>query len=50
MEYEITIGLETHIMQKTKTKMFCGCLNLYNALPNTNVCFVCLGYPGASGN
>ncbi|MEC8752966.1 MAG: Asp-tRNA(Asn)/Glu-tRNA(Gln) amidotransferase subunit GatB [Verrucomicrobiota bacterium] len=47
MEYEITIGLETHIMQKTKTKMFCGCLNLYNALPNTNVCFVCLGYPGA---
>ncbi len=47
MEYEITIGLETHIMQKTKTKMFCGCLNLYNTLPNTNVCFVCLGYPGA---
>jgi len=47
MKYEATIGLETHIMQKTNTKMFCGCKYEYGAEPNTHVCPVCLGYPGA---
>ena len=46
-KYEAVIGLETHVMQKTQTKMFCGCLNVYGATPNTLVCPVCLGYPGA---
>jgi aspartyl-tRNA(Asn)/glutamyl-tRNA(Gln) amidotransferase subunit B len=47
MKYEATIGLETHIMQKTNTKMFCACKYEYGAEPNTHVCPVCLGYPGA---
>lgn len=47
MKYEATIGLETHIMQKTETKMFCSCKYEYGAAPNTHVCPVCLGYPGA---
>ncbi len=47
MKYEACIGLETHVMQKTQTKMFCGCKHEYGAAPNTNVCPVCLGYPGA---
>ena len=46
-KYEAVIGLETHVMQKTQTKMFCGCLYVYGAAPNTHVCPVCLGYPGA---
>jgi aspartyl-tRNA(Asn)/glutamyl-tRNA(Gln) amidotransferase subunit B len=47
MKYEATIGLETHVMQKTNTKMFCSCRYEYGAVPNTHVCPVCLGYPGA---
>ncbi|QHI70050.1 Asp-tRNA(Asn)/Glu-tRNA(Gln) amidotransferase subunit GatB [Tichowtungia aerotolerans] len=47
MKYEACIGLETHVMQKTQTKMFCSCKHEYGAAPNTNVCPVCLGYPGA---
>lgn len=47
MKYEACIGLETHVMQKTQTKMFCSCKHEYGAEPNTNVCPVCLGYPGA---
>jgi aspartyl-tRNA(Asn)/glutamyl-tRNA(Gln) amidotransferase subunit B len=47
MKYEACIGLETHVMQKTRTKMFCACKHEYGAAPNTNVCPVCLGYPGA---
>lgn len=47
MKFEACIGLETHVMQKTRTKMFCGCRNEYGAEPNTHVCPVCLGYPGA---
>ncbi len=46
-QYEATIGLETHVMQHTRTKMFCGCLRVYGADPNTHVCPVCVGYPGA---
>ncbi len=47
MEYESTIGLETHVQLRTKTKMFCSCLLKTGCEPNTNVCPVCLGYPGA---
>jgi aspartyl-tRNA(Asn)/glutamyl-tRNA(Gln) amidotransferase subunit B len=43
----VTIGLETHVQLKTATKMFCGCSLRFGAEPNTNVCPVCLGYPGA---
>jgi len=46
-KYLITIGLETHVQLKTNTKMFCGCSLKFGAEPNTNVCPVCLGYPGA---
>ena len=46
MEYEAVIGLETHVQLKTKSKMWCGCANEFGALPNTNVCPVCLGLPG----
>jgi aspartyl-tRNA(Asn)/glutamyl-tRNA(Gln) amidotransferase subunit B len=47
MEYEAVIGLETHVQLKTRTKIFCACPNHYGDAPNTNVCPVCLGYPGA---
>jgi aspartyl-tRNA(Asn)/glutamyl-tRNA(Gln) amidotransferase subunit B len=47
MKYLTTIGLEVHVQLKTKTKMFCGCPTGYGAEPNTLVCPVCLGYPGA---
>ncbi|HWD92342.1 MAG TPA: Asp-tRNA(Asn)/Glu-tRNA(Gln) amidotransferase subunit GatB [Verrucomicrobiae bacterium] len=46
MEYEAVIGLETHVQLKTKSKMWCGCANVFGAPPNTNVCPVCLGFPG----
>jgi aspartyl-tRNA(Asn)/glutamyl-tRNA(Gln) amidotransferase subunit B len=46
MNYETTIGLEVHVQLKTKTKMFCGCTNLYGGAPNTHTCPVCLGMPG----
>ncbi len=47
MEFIDTIGLETHVQLKTKTKMFCSCLLKTGCEPNTNICPVCLGYPGA---
>jgi aspartyl-tRNA(Asn)/glutamyl-tRNA(Gln) amidotransferase subunit B len=47
MKYLTTIGLETHVQLKTVTKMFCGCSLKFGEEPNTNVCPVCLGYPGA---
>ena len=46
MEYEAVIGLETHVQLKTKSKMWCGCANVFGSPPNTNVCPVCLGMPG----
>src|SRR3954464_13704873 len=46
MEYEPVIGLETHVQLKTKSKMWCGCANEFGADPNSNVCPVCLGFPG----
>ena len=45
--YEAVMGIECHVELKTKTKMFCGCRNVFGAEPNTNVCPVCLGLPGA---
>ncbi|MBP5511522.1 MAG: Asp-tRNA(Asn)/Glu-tRNA(Gln) amidotransferase subunit GatB [Kiritimatiellae bacterium] len=47
MKMLTTIGLETHVQLKTATKMFCGCTLAFGDEPNTNVCPVCLGYPGA---
>lgn len=46
MEYEVNIGLETHVQLKTRSKMWCGCANQFGSDPNTNVCPVCLGMPG----
>ena len=47
MEYEPTIGLEIHVELKTKTKMFCDCLNDPDEKhPNFNVCPICMGHPG----
>ncbi|MES1259487.1 MAG: Asp-tRNA(Asn)/Glu-tRNA(Gln) amidotransferase subunit GatB, partial [Gemmatimonadota bacterium] len=47
MTWETVIGLEVHVQPATRTKMFCGCATSYGAPPNTNVCPVCLGLPGA---
>jgi aspartyl-tRNA(Asn)/glutamyl-tRNA(Gln) amidotransferase subunit B len=41
------IGLEVHVQLRTQSKLFCGCPSAYGAGPNTQVCPVCLGYPGA---
>ncbi len=46
-KYEPVIGLEVHVQLGTKTKIFCGCPVEFGAPPNTNVCPVCLGLPGA---
>ncbi len=46
-KYEPVIGLEVHVQLATKTKIFCGCATGFGAPPNTNVCPVCLGLPGA---
>lgn len=46
-EFEPTIGLEIHFQLNTKTKLFCRCKVEHDAVPNTNVCPVCLGLPGA---
>ncbi|MBI4893696.1 MAG: Asp-tRNA(Asn)/Glu-tRNA(Gln) amidotransferase subunit GatB [Acidobacteria bacterium] len=45
--YEPVIGLEVHVQLGTNTKIFCSCPNEFGAAPNTNVCPVCLGMPGA---
>ncbi len=44
--YEMVIGLETHVELKTETKIFCSCPTTFGAEPNTQVCPVCMGYPG----
>src|SRR6202166_907863 len=45
--YEPVIGLEVHVQLLTASKAFCGCANRFGAEPNTNICPVCLGLPGA---
>ena len=47
MTWEAVIGLETHVELSTASKMFCGCPARFDAEPNTNICPVCLGLPGA---
>ncbi len=45
-ELEIVIGLEVHVQLDTRSKIFCSCSTGFGALPNTNICPVCCGYPG----
>ena len=45
-QYECVIGLETHCQLKTNTKVFCNCSTEFDTPPNTNICPVCMGYPG----
>lgn len=47
VNYETIIGLEVHVELKTNSKIFCGCKNDSKSAPNTNVCPVCMGFPGA---
>ncbi len=46
MEYDTVIGLEIHVQLSTRTKAFCNCSTKFGALPNTQTCPVCLGFPG----
>ncbi len=46
-DYEAVIGLEVHVQLATRSKLFCACPTSFGAPPNTNVCPVCLGLPGA---
>src|SRR5450432_642283 len=46
-KYEPVIGLEVHVQLLTATKIFCSCSTRFGNLPNSNVCPVCLGLPGA---
>ncbi len=46
-EYIMTVGLEVHVELKTKTKIFCACPVEFGAAPNTHICPVCMGLPGA---
>jgi len=47
MEYEAVIGLEVHLHLKTRSKAFCGCSTEFGQPPNSQVCPVCLGFPGS---
>jgi aspartyl-tRNA(Asn)/glutamyl-tRNA(Gln) amidotransferase subunit B len=46
-KFQPVIGLEVHVQLLTATKAFCGCANHFGSAPNTNICSVCLGLPGA---
>src|SRR5690625_1385756 len=47
VKYEPVLGLETHIELGTASKMFCSCSTTFGADPNTQVCPVCLAFPGS---
>jgi aspartyl-tRNA(Asn)/glutamyl-tRNA(Gln) amidotransferase subunit B len=47
VQYEAVIGIECHVELRTVTKMFCGCPNEFGGEPNTKICPICLGMPGA---
>lgn len=47
LPHEVIIGLEVHVQLKTASKLFCRCSTEFGAPPNTQVCPVCLGLPGA---
>ncbi len=47
MQWEMVVGLEVHAQMNTNTKIFCGCSTSFGSDPNTQVCPVCLGLPGA---
>ena len=47
MSWEMVIGLETHVELNTESKVFCSCRAEFGAEPNTHVCPVCMGLPGA---
>lgn len=46
-DYEAIIGIETHVQLSTLTKAFCSCPYNYGSQPNTNICPICMGLPGA---
>ena len=46
MDWEVVIGLETHVELATKTKIFCSCTTEFGGAPNTHCCPVCTGMPG----
>ena len=46
-EYEAVIGVEIHAELSVKTKLFCSCPTAFGATPNTQICPVCMGLPGA---
>lgn len=46
-DYEAIIGIETHVQLSTLTKAFCGCPYNYGAPPNSSICPICMGLPGA---
>jgi len=45
--YEMVVGLEVHVQLRTRSKTFCGCSTRFGAEPNSALCPVCLGLPGA---
>ncbi len=47
MAWEMVVGLEVHAQLRTRTKIFCGCPTAFGAEPNSQVCPVCMGLPGA---
>jgi aspartyl-tRNA(Asn)/glutamyl-tRNA(Gln) amidotransferase subunit B len=46
-DFDPVLGLEVHVELNTETKMFCGCPTVFGAVPNSQVCPVCLGLPGS---